>query len=225
LLKPAPEIEIETLKWLMDIVQSVTDTPLCIDSPNPRAIEAVFPYAQKPGLINSVSAEGDKCSVIYPLIAGTQWQVIALTCDNKGIPKDVQTRLNIAVELVEKAKEYGITPERIHLDPLVIALSTDNFSLLNFLETMKRIKEVYPTLKITSGLSNISFGMPLRKVVNQCFLTIAAFEGMDSAIMDPCNRDMIAALLATEALRGQDRNCRNFANAYRKGRIGAKKEE
>lgn len=219
----APEIEVNTLKWLMDIIQDVVDKPLCIDSPNPRSIEAVFKYAKKPGLVNSVSEEGDKCEVIYSLIQGTDWQVIALTCDNKGIPSDVQTRVDLTKVLVEKADKYGITPDKIHIDPLVMALSTDNQSLLKFVETMKAIKAMYPTIKVTSGLSNISFGMPLRKIVNQNFLTIAVYEGMDSAIMDPCNRDMMATLLATEALLGRDRFCRKFSNAYRKGKIGPKK--
>jgi len=220
----APDIEVETLLWLMEIVQKAVDVPLCIDSPNPRTIEAVLPYAQKPGIINSVSEEGEKCEVIYPLIQGTDWQVIALTCDNDGIPRTVEKRIEIAKSLVEKAAAYDIAPERIHLDPLVIALATDNRSLLNFVETMKQIKDLYPTINITSGLSNISFGMPLRKVINQYFLSIAMFSGMNSAILDPCNRDIATALLATQALMGQDRHCRKYNEAYRKGKIGPKKE-
>ena len=218
-----PEIEFETLKWLLDIVQSAVDTPLCIDSPNPRTIEKVFHYAKKPGIINSVSEEGNKCDIIFPLIQGTEWQVIALTCDDSGIPSDVQTRVNIAKNLVDKAAKYNITPDRIHIDPLVIALSTDNNSLLKFMETAKIIKNLYPTIKITSGLSTISFGMPLRRVINQNFLTLALYAGMDSAIMDPCNREMLATVLATEALLGRDKYCRNYANAFRKGKIGNKK--
>ncbi len=220
----APELEIETLKWLMAIVQDATDTPLCIDSPNPTAIKEVFICAKRPGLINSVSLEGDKCEFIFPLIQGTTWETIVLTCDNAGIPKDTQTRVSIAQRLVEKAQNYDIPPDRIHVDPLVIALSADNESLLKFAEAARKIKELYPTIKITSGLSNISFGMPLRKVVNQNFLTLAMFAGMNSAILDPLNRDLTATLLATEALLGRDRNCRNFANAYRQNRIGPLKE-
>ncbi|AKL94764.1 dihydropteroate synthase DHPS [Clostridium aceticum] len=216
----APEVEVETLKWLMDIVQDAVDKPLCIDSPNAKTIEAVFKYAKLPGLINSVSEEGNKCEVIYPMIQGTQWQVIGLTCDNKGIPSDVKTRVDITKILVEKAQKYDITPDRIHIDPLVMALSTDNTSLMSFVETTRTIKEMYPTIKVTSGLSNISFGMPLRKVVNQGFLTIAAFVGMDSAIIDPCNRDMLATLLATEALLEKDKHCRKYNTAYRKNKIG-----
>lgn len=220
----APEVEVETLKWLMDIVQEATDTPLSIDSPNPKAIEGVLKYVKRPGLINSVSLEGDKCNIIFPLIQGTTWQTIALTCDNAGIPKDVQTRVDMAKAIVEKAEAFDIIPDRIHVDPLVIALSADNQSLLKFAEATQKIKEFYPAIKVTSGLSNISFGMPLRKVVNQNFLTLAIFAGMNSAILDPLNRDMIATLLATEALMGRDRNCRNFANAYRKNKIGPIKE-
>ena len=221
----APELEVETLLWLMNLVQDTVDTPLCIDSPKADVIKEMLKYAKRPGLINSVSGEGDKCEIIFPLIQGTEWQVIALTCDNNGIPADVEKRVEITRSIVEKAAAYGITPERIHLDPLVLALSADNKSLLNFTETLRRVKELYPTLKVTSGLSNISFGMPLRKVVNQGFLTIALYAGMDSAILDPVNRDMMATLLAGEALLGRDRLCRNFSNAYRKNKIGPLKEQ
>ncbi|MCR4431043.1 MAG: methyltetrahydrofolate cobalamin methyltransferase [Tepidanaerobacteraceae bacterium] len=220
----APEVELETLKWLMDIVQDAVDTPLCIDSPNPRTIEQVLQYAKKPGIINSVSEEKNKCEIIYPLIKGTAWQVIGLTCDNRGIPSDVQTRLDISRILVEKAQKYDITPERIHIDPLVIALATDTQSMHKFVESMTGIKKMFPGIKITSGLSNISFGMPLRKIINQNFLIIAVFNGMDSAIMDPCNRDMMTMLMAAEAIAGKDKFCRKFSNAYRKGLIGPVKE-
>ncbi|MFZ5644767.1 MAG: methyltetrahydrofolate cobalamin methyltransferase [Bacillota bacterium] len=216
----APEVEEETLIWLMDIVQDAVDAPLCIDSPNPIIIEQVFRHARRPGIINSVSEEGEKCEVIYPMIEGTEWQVIALTCDNRGIPSDVETRIAITRSLVEKAQKYAITPDRIHIDPLVMALSADNRSLLNFIETLTTAKKLYPTVKVTSGLSNISFGMPLRKIINLHFLTLATYAGMDSAILDPCNRDVLTTLLATEALLGRDRFCRNFSNAYRKNRIG-----
>lgn len=216
----APEVETETLIWLMKVVQDMVDTPLCIDSPNARVIKEVLHLAKRPGLINSVSAEGDKCEVIFPLLEGTDWQVIALTCDNKGIPSNVESRVEICKGLVEKAQAHGITPDRIHIDPLVLALSADNKSLLNFTETLKQVKELYPTIKVTSGLSNISFGMPLRKVVNQGFLTIALYAGMDSAILDPSNREMLATILAAEALLGRDRLCRNFSNAFRKNKIG-----
>jgi len=221
----APDVELETLKWLIDIVQDAVDKPLCIDSPNPIIIEQVFKYVQQPGIINSVSGEGNKCEVIYPLIQKTQWQVIALTCDDRGIPTDVQTRTDIARALVEKAQKYDIKLEQIYIDPLVVALATDAQSVRKFVEALFAIKQLYPDIKTTSGLSNISFGMPLRKAINHAFLTVAVFAGMDSAIMDPCNRETRTALLAAEAIAGKDKYCRNFLNAYRNGLIGPPKEQ
>lgn len=223
----APDVEVETLKWLIDIVQEAVDTPICIDSPNPEFLKEVIPFIKKPGLINSVNLEMvdgtdlDKCDIIFPLMEGTDWQVIALTCDSiHGTPQDVPTRVEITKGMVEKAAKYGITPDRIHIDPLVMALSTDNNSLINFIDSITQIKAIYPTIKITSGLSNISFGMPLRKLINQNFMTISIYAGMDSAIMDPLNKDIMNSIYSTEALLAKDRHCRKFSAAYRKGKIG-----
>ncbi|MFZ7132754.1 MAG: methyltetrahydrofolate cobalamin methyltransferase [Eubacteriales bacterium] len=223
----APDVEVETLKWLIDIVQEAVDTPICVDSPNPLFLKEVLPFIKKPGLINSVNLEKvedtgkDKCDIIYPLMEGTEWQVIALTCDSEhGTPQDVPTRVEITKGMVEKAAKYGITPDKIHIDPLVMALSTDNNSLINFIDSINQIKALYPTIKITSGLSNISFGMPLRKLINQNFMTLSIYAGMDSAIMDPLNKSIMEAIYATEALLARDRHCRKFSSAYRKGKIG-----
>ncbi|NTW71510.1 MAG: methyltetrahydrofolate cobalamin methyltransferase [Eubacteriaceae bacterium] len=221
-----PDVEVETLKWLIDIVQDAVDTPICIDSPNPIFLKEVIPFIKKQGLINSVNLEmvagtdQDKCDIIFPLMEGNDWEVVALTCDNSGIPCDVQPRVDIAIKIIEKAAKYGITPDRIHIDPLVMALSTDNQSLVNFIDSINKIKAVYPTVKITSGLSNISFGMPARKLINQNFMTLAIYAGMDSAIMDPLNKEIMSSIFASEALLGRDRHTRKFSAAVRKGIIG-----
>lgn len=216
----APEYEIETLKWLIEVVQAATDTPLCIDSPNPRVIEAVFKYANKAGMLNSISEEGDKCEVLLPLMANNNWEVVGLTCDNNGIPTDLQTKLDITKTMVEKAAKYDIAPERIHIDPCVMALSTDNQSLLNFVEEIKAIKALYPTIHVTGAISNISFGLPIRSLINKNALAYAIQAGMDSAVMDPNNRDMMGTIFATEALLGRDKHCRKYSKAYRAGKIG-----
>lgn len=216
----APEFEIETLKWLMDIVQNATDTPLCLDSPNPRVIEAVFKYANKPGLINSISEEGDKCEVLLPLLEGNSWQVVGLTCDNKGIPNDVKTKLEITKIMVEKAAKYGITPDRMHIDPCVMALSTENNSMLNFAEEIRQIKALYPTIHVTGAISNMSFGLPVRSLLNKTCMAFAMEAGMDSAVIDPLNREMMGTIFATYALLGQDKHCRKYSKAYRQGQIG-----
>ena len=216
----APEIEIDTLKWLMDVVQDATDVPLSIDSPNPRVIEAVFKYANKPGLINSISEEGNKCEVLLPLMEGNDWEVVGLTCDDRGIPNDVQTKVDITRAMVEKAAKYGVTPDRIHIDPCVMALATDNNSFLNLVQEIKQIRELYPTIHITGAVSNISFGLPLRALMNKTFMAFAVQAGMDSAVLDPLNKDMIGTIFAAYALLGKDKHCRKYSKAYRQGTIG-----
>lgn len=221
----APELEIEALKWLMEVVQDATDTPLCIDSPNPRVIEAVFKYAKQPGLLNSISGEADKCEVLLPLLAGNTWEIVALTCDDQGIPKDVETKVKITEIMVEKAEKYGITTDRIHLDPCLLALATANESFLNFSAEISAIRKRYPDIHITSGLSNISFGLPGRAQVNRTFMALAIQAGMDSAVMDPTNTEMMGTIFATYALLGQDRNCRSYSKAFRAGIIDPNKKK
>lgn len=217
----APELEIETLKWLIEVVQEAVETPLCIDSPNPQAIEAVFQYVNKPGMLNSISEEGDKCEVLLPLLAGNSWEVVGLTCDNKGIPCDLETKIKITQSMVQKADKFGITPDRIHIDPCVMALSTENNSMLNLGAEIRAIKVLYPTIHVTGAISNISFGLPVRPLLNKTAMAFAIAAGMDSAVLDPLNRDMMGTIFATYALLGQDKHCRKYSKAYRAGVIGA----
>jgi 5-methyltetrahydrofolate--homocysteine methyltransferase len=219
----SPELERETLAWLINIVQDAVETPLCIDSSDPNVILEMIPLAKRPGMLNSVSEEHGKCEILLPKVADTEWKIVALTCDNNGISSDAKVKFDIAVTIVEKAKKYGIAVDRLFIDPLVTTISTNANSLLSFNETLVSIRNKYPEIHITSGLSNISFGMPYRKVINQQFLTLAMAAGMDSAIMDPTSDDMRATLYAVDALLGRDRNCRKYLTAFRKGLIGPKK--
>lgn len=217
----APELEYDALCWLIDTVQEVATKPICIDSPDPHMLVRVFPKLRKPGLINSISLEGEKCQVLLPLLRDNpEWGVIALCCDNSGIAASADDKVSNAFRLIEQAAEYGITPDRMHIDPLVLALSAVNDSALQFFDAIRRIKEKYPTVKVTAALSNISFGMPVRKLVNVNFLTLSMYAGLDSVIADPLNRDVIGTIFATDALMGRDRLCRKYNSAYRKGKIG-----
>jgi 5-methyltetrahydrofolate--homocysteine methyltransferase len=218
----SPELERETLAWLIGVVQDAVDTPLCIDSSDCAVILDMMPLAKKPGMLNSVSEEHGKCEILLPKAADSEWKIVALTCDNRGISSDPKVKFDIAVAIVEKAKSYGIPAERLFIDPLVTTISANGDSLLSFNETLANIKNKYPGIHITSGLSNISFGMPCRKAINQQFLTLAMNAGMDSAIMDPTSEDMRSTMYAVEALLGRDRNCRKYLTAYRKGLIGKK---
>ena len=207
-------VEVETLKWMIDLVQEVTDTPICVDSPSARSCVAAIPFCKRPGLINSVSLEGDKIDTIFPVIADTDWECVALLCDNDGIPDSVERRMKIFFGIMEKAKQYGIAPSRLQIDPLVVTLGTDQTALTVFADCCRRIKYEYPEIHITSGLSNISFGLPVRKNINQAFMVLAMNAGMDSAIVDPTNKNMIGMIYATNALLERDEYCLQYIDKF-----------
>lgn len=206
--------EIETLRWMIEQVQEVTDTRICVDSPSAKSCIGALPYCKRPGLLNSVSLEGDKIDTIFPLIADTEWECVALLCDNDGIPDSVERRMKVFHGIMEKAREYGIAPSRLHIDPLVVTLSTDETALQVFATCCRLIKEEYPDIHITSGLSNISYGLPIRKNINQAFMVLAMNAGMDSAIVDPTNKNMIGMIYATTALLGKDEFCLEYIKKF-----------
>ena len=221
----AVDEEYDTLCWLIDIVQAHAQKPICIDSPDAKIIERVFPMLKKPGIINSISGEGDKCEVLMPILKdNSDWQVIALCCDNKGIAESADDKVRIALNILEEASRYGISPDRIHIDPLVLAVSAVNDAVIHFCNAMKRIKEKYPTTKIAAALSNVSFGMPARALLNRNFLTLTIASGLDTIIADPTSREIIGNIFATQALLGNDKYCRKFNAAFRAGKIGPRKK-
>lgn len=209
------DVEVETLKWMIDLVQEVTDTPICVDSPSAKSCVAAIPFCKRPGLVNSVSLEGNKIDTIFPVIADTDWECVALLCDNDGISDSVERRMKVFHGIMEKAKEYNIAPSRLHIDPLVVTLSTDQTALTVFAECCRQIKAEYPDIHITSGLSNISFGLPTRKNINQAFMVLAMNAGMDSAIVDPTNKNMIGMIYATNALLERDEYCLDYIDKFK----------
>jgi len=212
--------ELPVLKWMIDLVQSVTDTPIAIDSPSAKTCAAAVPFCKRPGLINSVSMEGGKVDAVFPVIAGTGWQCIALLSSDKGIPKSAADRLAVFDDLMKKAAEYKIAPSRLHIDPLIEMLCTSEDGIEKVTATMKAVKERYPEIHITGGASNISFNLPARKYINRAFIILAMAAGMDSAILDPLNRDMMGLIYAAEALLGQDEMCLEYISAFRAGLFG-----
>jgi 5-methyltetrahydrofolate--homocysteine methyltransferase len=219
-----PEVEYDTLKWMLDLVQDAVDTPLSVDSPNPEVLVQMLPYVKRPGLINSVSMEGKKVDIVFPAIANTKWECVALLCDDTGIPQTAEKRLQVFDALMEKAKQYGIDPSRLHIDPLVEMLCTSEDGVNMVIEVIKEIKRRYPTIHVTGAVSNVSFNLPLRKIINQAFVVLAMNAGMDSAIFDPLDKMLLGMIYATEALLGKDDYCIEYITAYREERIGIPKK-
>ena len=220
----APEVEFETMRWLLDLVQGVTDMPISIDSPNAECLVQLLPYVKKPGLVNSVSGEGNKIDLIFPLLAKPEykdWEVMALLSDDTGIPKSAADRLRVFDKIMAKAKEYGIAPSRIHIDPLVEMLCTSEDGIAMVEEVMGKIREQYPSIHISGAVSNISFNLPARKLVNMGFVALAIKAGMDSAVFDPLDKQLLGVVYATEALLGMDDFCMEYIGAFRDERIAA----
>ena len=218
------ENEVETMAWMIGLIQSVTDTPLAVDSPSAQVCVDCMKFCDRPGMINSVSGEGNKIDIVFPVIADTKWQVMALLCDDTGIPKSAADRIRVLDHIMAKAKEYGIAEDRIHIDPLVEMLCTAEDGIAVLLEVMAYAKEHYPGVHLSGAISNISFNLPYRKIVNIAFAVMSIAAGMDSAVMDPLNRDLRGAIYATEALKGEDDYCMEYIGAFREGIFGPVKD-
>jgi len=216
------ENELETLSWMIDAIQSVTDCPIALDSPDVSVIIDAMPLCKRPGLFNSVSGEGDKIEKAFPVLAKPEnhkWHVMALLCDDTGIPKTAEKRIEVFNIIMAKASEYGIADDRLHIDPAVEMLCTadDGEGALLIFDVMKYIKKSHPNVHISGAISNISFNLPVRRLVNQAFATLAIGAGMDSAVLDPLNKDLRGVILAAEALLGLDDYCAEYVSAFREG--------
>ena len=207
--------EAEYLKWLVSTVQENVDVPCCIDSPDPKAIEAALAAHKGTPMINSISLEKDRHEALLPVVSNTNFKVIALCMSDKGMPKTVDERLVIADELVNNLVKRNVPLENIYVDPLVQPLSTDGSFGIEFLNSIKIIMKTFPGIHTVCGLSNISFGLPERKLLNQTFMVMAILKGLDGAIVDPLDKKMMAAIIAAEALAGKDEWCANYLAAYR----------
>jgi len=219
-----PAEEPEALTWLVRIVQEEVDTPLSLDSANPHALAMAIQEIKQTPMINSISGERTRLEGILPLASKHGCSVIALAMDEKGIPKGVDERLAVIRRLMDRTRNAGLPDEKVYIDPLVMTLSTNTESGLIALETMRAVRSEFPKAHLCAGLSNISFGLPERHLVNRVFLTLALAAGLDAAILDPFDRELRGELLAAELVLGRDRHCLNYTRSYREGRIGHKKK-
>lgn len=214
-----PDKEPDDLVWLIETVQAVTDVHLCPDSANPSALKAGFAVVKQPPIVNSLSGERDRVENILPLACAEQTELIVLALDDKGIPNSVQQRVEIIDRLINMTRKGGLADSKLYIDPLITALSTDTQSGIRAFEAMRTIKKEFPEVHLTAGLSNISFGLPSRSIVNQAFVVLAMDAGLDSAIIDPEDRYLQSMMAAAEMTLGRDRYCSNYTRMYREGKI------
>jgi len=206
--------EPELLKEAILAVREVTEVPLCIDSALPRALEAGLQVYEGKALVNSVNGEERKLKEVLPVVKQYGAAVIGLSMDDEGIPKDAHKRLEIARKIVEEAQKIGIPANDVIIDPLAMAISTDQGAALETLKALRLIRD-HLGVNQTLGVSNISFGLPERHAINVIFLALAAVSGLTCPIVDPTLWDMRRAALITDLLLARDDYCMRFISAYR----------
>jgi 5-methyltetrahydrofolate corrinoid/iron sulfur protein methyltransferase len=212
--------EPDYLRWLVTTVQTAVEAPCAIDSPNPRAIESAL-QVHRGGvpMINSISLEKERYENLLPIVAGTDYKIIALCMSDEGMPQTVEERMKIADRLINGLVQNSVKLENIFVDPLVQPLSVNGTFGMEFINSVERIIQQYPGIHTACGLSNISYGLPARKFMNQTFMVMAIAKGLDGAIVNPLDKKMMANIIAAEALAGKDNFCMNYLEAYRAGKL------
>ncbi|MBI3991325.1 MAG: dihydropteroate synthase [Candidatus Omnitrophica bacterium] len=210
--------ELENLEWAIGLVQKTVDAPLCVDSSSVRALEKGLSLCNKPGMINSTTGEKKMLDKILPLAKKYNARLVALTNDEKGMPKTAEDRIKIAEYILKEAKNAGVPEENIYFDCLVRPISAEPDQAVEFLRAVTLIKKLGDT-KTACGLSNVSFGLPQRKLINSTFMCMAIYAGLDAAIVDPTDSRMLTSIFASEALIVKDEYCMNYITAIREGRL------
>ncbi len=217
--------EVECLAWLTGVVQEAVDLPLCLDSNNPDALRAALPLVkQRPVMINSIPEEEARIEAVLPLAKEYSAKVIALSMGPAGPPKGVDDRIETGCRLVDRLTGAGIRLDDIYVDPCVMPVSTGPLHGQGVAEAVTEIMRRYPGVHTSVGLSNVSYGLPVRKLLNQTFLVLLVSRGLDTAILDPCDRQLMANLAAAEALLGRDKHCVGYLRAFREGKLEAPAE-
>jgi len=210
--------EVDDMKWAVNVIKEAVDKPMAIDTTDYNSLEAGLECCGEGTFINSVSAEGERLDSFLELAKKYSSPVVALPI-REGIPETVEGRLEVCKEIINRADTLGVQRESLYFDPLALPVSVDSNNARITLDTLKKIKE-YNGVKSTIGLSNISYGLPQRELINSSFLLFAMQLGLDSAIMNPMAKGAMAAVKSGNVLLGKDYMCAGYLKAYRAGILG-----
>jgi 5-methyltetrahydrofolate--homocysteine methyltransferase len=210
------EDEIEDMAWAVTTIQAEVDTALCIDSADPKVLEAgLKARGERPALINSTKASEKYLAAVVPLAAKYNKPLVGLAMGEEGIPKTVEKRVEACLKIVEACNRAGVETSRLFFDPLVLPVSTDVAQGRVTLETISAIKKAIPEAKTVMAVSNVSFGLPKRRIFNTAFLHMAIMAGLDAAILSVLDPTLIGAARTAEAVLGRDRHCRKYSRFWR----------
>ena len=214
---PGSTEPVEAMKWLVEKTQEVTDLPLCLDSTKYDAIEAGLQVCKKPAMINSVPAEMPKMERVFSIAAEHDAEVIGLAMNEEGIPKDSESRIALAMELVATADAFGVPTDSLYIDPLVLPCNVGQDHGPEVFETLRQVKMLAdPPPKTTVGLSNISQGgVKNRELVNRVFAVMAMANGLDSAIADACDEELIEAVATARIILNMDIYCDSYIDVFK----------
>lgn len=215
---PSSAEPVEAMQWLVEVTQAASNLPLCLDSTKYDAIEAGLKLCKRPAMINSVTADADKMERVFTMAAEYNAEVICLAMSEAGIPKDAESRVALAMELVATADAFGISPDMLYIDPLVLPCNVAQDHGKEVFETMRQIKMLSdPPPKTTVGLSNISQGTKNRELINRNFAVMAMACGLDSAIADACDDELMAAVATARILLNMDIYCDSYIDVFKQG--------
>ena len=217
---PRPGREADNMAWLLEVVQGCTDTPVAIDTASAEAARVGLSLARGRAILNSVSLEPARLEALADLAAGHDCMVIALLMGPAGPPCGVDDRLHNAAALIEHLGKAGKKLDDIIIDPCFFPVSADAACGQVVLRAIAAIRARWPEVHVGGGLSNISYGLPQRRLVNLAALSAAIAAGMDAALVDPCQEGVMPTILAAEAVAGRDEFCMNYVTAARGGRLG-----
>lgn len=216
---PVTEDPVAAMRWLVDTVQGVCDLPLALDSTNYNAIEAGLERCKRPALINSCPAERPKIERVFPMAKRFSAKIIGLTMDKKGIPKDADSRTALAMELVASADEFGLPLEDLFIDPLILPCNVAQDHAMEVLETVRRVKTLSsPPPRTVVGLSNVSQKTVNRGLVDRTFMAMAMAAGLDGAICNVCDEELMNTIATARILLNQDVYAESYLKVFRKGR-------
>jgi len=214
---PNSEDQTIDLPWMVNVVKEVSDLPFAIDTTNYDAMEAALIAYGKPGaLINSIGCEQEKIDRVFPMAAKYQADVVCLCINKVGIPKSAEDRVAMAMEFVANAEAYGLQPDNLFIDPIILPVNVAQEHGVEALETIRQIKMISnPPPKTTVGLSNISQKSPHRPIINRTFAIMAMTAGLDSAICDANDEALVDAIATARLILNQDIYCDSYAKVFR----------
>src|SRR5271157_2799583 len=182
--------EVELLSWLVNLVQSVVDIPLSLDSADPKAMSKALPLCKLRPMVNSISDEPDRWALL-PLLKEHKPKVIALCMSEAGPPSGVEDRVATASRLIDRLTAEGFALDDLYVDACVMPISTSQDQGLKLSTAIRQIALKYPGVHFSAGVSNVSFGLPQRKLINQSFMLLLMAYGLDAAIVDPCDQQLM----------------------------------